>query len=136
MRSLEYVKKHLNKFEEDGFLGTQFTLRLMEFLPTGEWEQYGYEYTGEKEYVPTEWTEENIMKKLKRDTYFGYEQARGERRISSGQMTMVVHAWLKVLELPELILSYMDDGPYHIYQFETVAKHFGWDLPKDCDDEG
>ena len=131
MKSIKYVKEHLNEFEEDKVLDSRFTSRFMEFLPTGEWEQYGYEYTGEKEYVPTEWTEENIMKGLKRDTYFGYKKARGERGISSELMAMVVHAWLKVLELPELILSYMDDGPYHIYQFETVAKHFGWDLTED-----
>ena len=131
MRSLDYVKEHLNEFEEDDVLDHRFTLRLMEFLPTGEWEQYGYKYTGEKEYVPTEWTEEIIMKKLKHDTYFGYKKVRDERAISSELMAMVVHAWLKVLELPELILSDLDDGPYHICQFETVAKHFGWDLTEE-----
>lgn len=131
MKSLEYVKEHLNEFEEDDLFDRRFTFRFIQFIPTDEWGKYSFRYTGEDEYTPVEWTEENILNELKRDTYFGYEKAMLERGISSELMAMVVHAWLKVLELPELILSDMNDGPYHIYQFETVAKHFGWDLTGD-----
>ena len=127
MKSLEYVKEHFDEFEEDDMLDRRFTKRFIDFLPVSEWEKYGFSYTGEGDYVPEEWTEENIMAKLKRDTLFGLEKARNERGISSELMAMVVRAWCKVME-NGCDLTDETDGYYHINQFLTVMEHYGWKI--------
>ena len=126
MKSLDYVKNHIDEFEKDDFVDRRFTRRFLQFIPTDEWETFGFRYTGTEPYVPKEWTEENILAQLRDDVEFGYEKAMNERGISSELMAMVVEAWCNVLE-NGLDLD-GDDGPYHIRQFITVAKHYGWEL--------
>lgn len=128
MKSLEYVKEHYNEFEQDMFIDRRWTNRFLDFVPVNEWSNYGFKYTGEKpdEVTIKEWTEENILKQLKRDVEFGYEKAECRRGISSELMAMVVNAWCKVLENGLNLDG--DDGYYHIKQFTTVAKHYGWEL--------
>ena len=127
MKTLEYVKEHIDEFEEDDFLDKRFTKRFVDFLPAEEWGQYGFRYTGEEAYSPKEWTEENVLAQLKEDVEFGYMKAILERGISAELMAMVVNAWCKVLE-NGLNMDGEGTGPYHILQFETVAKHYGWEL--------
>ena len=126
MYDIEYVKEHINEFEEDDFLDSRFTKRFIAFLPTSEWDKFGFEYTGKEEYVPKEWTESNILAQLKKDVQFGYEKAVGERGISSELMAMVVNAWCKVLQNGLNLNG--NDGYYHIKQFTAVAKRYGWEL--------
>jgi hypothetical protein len=126
MKSLDYVKSHIDEFEEDNFLDRRFTKRFVDFLPTDEWENFGFRYTGNSPLIPKEWTEENILTQLKQDVEFGYEKAVGERGISSELMAMVVNAWCKVLENGLNLNG--NDGWYHKDQFTTVAKHYGWVL--------
>ena len=126
MKSLDYVKNHIDEFEKDDFVDRRFTRRFLQFIPTDEWETFGFRYTGTEPYVPKEWTEENILAQLRDDVEFGYEKAMNERGISSELMAMVVEAWCNVLE-NGLDLD-GDDGWYHIRQFITVAKHYGWEL--------
>lgn len=126
MKSLDYVKNHIDEFEKDDFVDRRFTRRFLQFIPTDEWETYGFRYTGTEPYVPKEWTKENILAQLREDVEFGYEKAINERGISSELMAMVVEAWCNVLE-NGLDLD-GDDGWYHIRQFITVAKHYGWEL--------
>mgnify|MGYP001657822288 CR=1 FL=1 len=126
MKSLEYVKNNFDEFEKDNFLDRRFTKRFINYLPTVEWKNFGFEYVGNDPFTPKEWTEENIMEDLKRDTLFGYEKAICERGISSELMAIVVNAWCKVLE-NGLDLN-GNDGCYHIKQFITVAEHYGWKL--------
>ena len=126
MKSLDYVKNHIDEFEKDDFVDRRFTRRFLQFIPTDEWETFGFRYTGTEPYVPKEWTEENILAQLREDVEFGYEKAMNERGISSELMAMVVEAWCNVLE-NGLDLD-GNDGWYHIRQFITVAKHYGWEL--------
>ena len=126
MKSLDYVKNHIDEFEKDDFVDRRFTRRFLQFIPTDEWETFGFRYTGTEPYVPKEWTEENILAQLRDDVEFGYEKAMNERGISSELMAMVVEAWCNVLD-NGLDLD-GNDGPYHIRQFTTVAKHYGWEL--------
>ena len=126
MKSLDYVKNHIDEFEKDDFVDRRFTRRFLQFIPTDEWETFGFRYTGTEPYVPKEWTEENILAQLRDDVEFGYEKAMNERGISSELMAMVVEAWCNVLE-NGLDLD-GNDGWYHIRQFITVAKHYGWEL--------
>lgn len=129
MKSLEYVKEHIDEFEEDNFLDRRWTKRFIDFIPVSEWKNYGFKFTGEKEPEIIEWTEENILKQLKKDVEFGYEKAVGERGISSELMAMVVNAWCKILENGLNLDG--NDGFYHIKQFMVVAKHYGWVLEED-----
>lgn len=126
MKSLDYVKKHFSEFEKDEWLDRRFTKRFLDFIPVEEWAQYRFSYTGDEPFIPTEWTEKNILSQLKRDTQFGYEKAVDEKGISSELMAMVVNAWCKVLE-NGLDLN-GNDGYYHIKQFTVVAEHYGWNL--------
>lgn len=124
MKTLEYVKAHLDEFEEDEFFDKRFTSRFVEFLPLDEWKEYGFRYIGEEKYEKREWTEENILDQLKKDVMFGHEKAEDERGISSELMAMVVNAWCKVLENGLNLNG--NDGWYHHKQFDIVAEHYGW----------
>ena len=132
MKSLEYVKENLSEFEEDNFLDSRFTKRFIDYIPTSEWENYGFKYTGTEPLEPEAWTEENILKQLKRDAFFGLEKAEYERGISSALMASVVRGWCKVLE-NGCDLPADDDGYYHIDQFRTVIDHYGWKEPPEDD---
>ena len=66
MKALEYVKEHIKEIEQDSLLDRRFTKRFIDFLPTNEWNDFGFEYTGKDTYIPKEWTEENIIEQLKR----------------------------------------------------------------------
>ena len=126
MYDIDYVKEHFDEFEEDTFFDRRFTKRFLDFIPVEEWEKYGFKYTGEDEYIPKEWTEENILEQLKADVEFGYEKAECGRGISSELMAMVVNAWCKVLQNGLNLDG--DDGYYHRKQFTTVAEYYGWEL--------
>lgn len=126
MYDVEYVKEHIEEFEEDNFIDKRFTKRFLNFIPTSEWDKFGFKYVGEGEFTPKEWTEENVLAQLKKDVEFGYEKAVDERGISSELMAMVVNGWCKVLQNGLNLDG--DDGYYHIKQFTTVAKHYGWIL--------
>lgn len=127
MKTLEYVKEHIDEFEEDDFFDRRFTKRFTDFLPEEECAKYGFIYTGNEPYVMREWTEENVLAQLKEDVEFGYMKAVDERGISAELMAMVVRAWCKVLE-NGFELTDETDGSYHILQFTSVAEHYGWDL--------
>ena len=126
MINTDYIKEHIDEFEEDHFIDRRFTKRFINFLPTSEWNKFGFEYISDEEFIPTDWTEENIIAQLKEDTEFGYEKAINGRGISSELMAMVVNTWCKILENGLNLDG--DDGWYHIKQFTTVAKHYGWRL--------
>ena len=129
MLDISYVKEHISEFEDDMFLDRRFTKRFIGFLPTSEWEKFGFRYIGEEEYTPKEWTEENILTQLKEDVEFGYMKAVDERGLSSELMAMVVNAWCKILQNGLNLNG--NDGWYHIKQFTTVAHHYGWELDYD-----
>ena len=126
MYDINYVKEHLDEFEEDTLFDRRFTKRFIDFLPLEEWSQYGFSYIGEDEYIQKEWTEENVLEQLKQDVEFGYSKAEDERGISSELMAMVVNAWCKVLQNGLNLDG--DDGWYHMKQFTIVANHYGWEL--------
>lgn len=101
----------------------------MTFCQHRSGEKFGFRYTGEDEYAPKEWAEENILAQLKEDVEFGYMKAVDERGISSELMAMVVNAWCKILQNGLNLNG--NDGWYHIEQFTTVANHYGWELDYD-----
>ena len=52
MKTLDFVKEHIGEIEQDHFIDQRFTKRFIDFLPSAEWEKYGYKYNGEDEYIP------------------------------------------------------------------------------------
>ncbi len=101
MLSLEYMKEHIKDIEQDKFLDTRWTTRMMQFMPYEEWEKYGFKASEDFDpstYKPKEWTEENLMEQLKEDVDFAIEKATNHRGISASLMNDVLISWCIVLE--------------------------------------
>ena len=84
MLSLEYMKEHIKDIEQDKFLDTRWTTRMMQFIPYEELEKYGYKLNEDIDpstYKPKEWTEENLMDQLKEDVDFAIYKATNHRGI-------------------------------------------------------
>lgn len=125
MKTLDYVKKHIDEIEQDKLLDTRFTKRFIDFIPTTEWEQFGYKYTGNEEYIPKEWTEENILAQLRNDTEFAIEKAMNHRGISASLMNGVLISWCIVLENG---LENTDYGWYGDKLIKEIDKMYGFGL--------
>lgn len=129
MKSLEYVKEHIDEFEEDNLLDRRFTKRLIDFIPVDEWGKFGFKYTGEGEPTkPKEWTEQNVIAQLRKDIEFGIKKAVNHRGISAELMQMVVIAWCKVLENG---LENSEYGYYGSETFKAVDEYYGFGLVKE-----
>lgn len=128
MKTLEYVKNHIDEFERDDFLDKRFTCRFLDFIEESEWEKFGFKRTGdlEKQYEPKAWTEENVLSQLKSDVDFGIEKALDHRGISSELMVMVCLAWLDVLEDEDIDRNLY--GWYGSELFKAIDKKYGFDL--------
>ena len=128
MKTLEYVKEHIDEIELDEFLDKRFTKRFIDFIPSNEWEKYGYKYVGKKEYVPKEWTEENILAQLRDDVEFAIEKATNHRGISAGLMNDVLKSWCIVLENG---LENTDYGWYGDKLIKAIDEYYGFGLVTD-----
>ena len=128
MKTLDYVKEHIEEIEQDTFLDQRFTKRFIDFLPNAEWEKYGYKYTGEGEYIPKEWTEANILQQLRNDTEFAIEKATNHRGISASLMNGVLVAWCIVLENG---LESTDYGWYGDKLIKKIDELYGFNLVTD-----
>lgn len=130
MKTLEYVKSHINEIETDNLIDQRFTKRFLDFVPVNEWGKYGYEpsekYDSNK-HIVKEWTEENILNQLKKDVEFGIEKAENHRGISASLMFEVVKSWCIVLENG---LENSDYGWYGDTLFKAVDERYGWGLTK------
>ena len=129
MKTLEYVKTHINEIEQDDFFGKRFTSRFLNlFVPTEEWESYGFEYTGDGNHVSKEWNEANVLNQLKEDVGFGIYKAQNHRGISASLMYEVVKAWCIVLE------NGLENTPYGYYgdeMFKAVDEYYHFGLVDD-----
>lgn len=128
MLSLEYVKEHISEIEKTSFIDARFTKRFIDFIPTDEWEKYGFEYTGKNEIVPKEWTEDNIIAQLKEDTEFAIEKATHHRGISASLMNEVLKAWCIVLENG---LENTEYGWYGDTLIKIIDSKYGFGLVND-----
>lgn len=125
MKTLEYVKEHIDEIEKDKFIDGRFTKRLMDFIPVSEWEKYGFKFTGKKPPTVKKWTEENILSQLKKDVEFGIEKAEDHRGISSSLMYEVCQSWCIILENG---LEDIDYGWYGDKLFKEIDKKYNWGL--------
>lgn len=133
MKTLEYVKEHINEIEQDNLIDSRFTKRFIDFVPVKEWDKYGYKFTGKTEPKPKEWTEENILAQLKKDVEFGIEKAENHRGISASLMYAVVQSWCIVLENG---LENTEYGWYGDKLFKAVDRLYGFGLTEGHFDNG
>ena len=131
MKSLEYVKEHIAEIEQDNFIDNRFTKRFLDFIPVEEWEEYGFQFTGETLLQVKEWTEENILAQLKEDVKFGIEKATNHRGISASLMYGVCKSWCIVLENG---LEDVDYGWYGDKLFKAIDKKYQWGFTDGCFD--
>lgn len=126
MKSLEYVKDHIDEIEHDKIIDQRFTKRFLDFVSVDEWEHYGFKFVGKGDIPkPKEWTEENILAQLKEDVEFGIEKAENHRGISASLMYDVCRSWCAILENG---LENMEYGWYGNKLFEAIDKKYGWCL--------
>ena len=140
MKTLEYVKEHIDYIEQDHFLDGRFTKRFLDFIPCEEWENFGYKVSEDfdkTKFKPKEWTEENILAQLKCDVEFAIEKAENHRGISASLMNTVIQGWCIVLENG---LENTDYGWYgdklikavdELYKFGLTEGHFDEDFYKE-----
>lgn len=127
MKSLDYVKEHIEEIEED-VLDCRFTKRFLDFIPCEEWDHFGFAPSDKFDkdaYKPKEWTEENVIKQLKNDVEFGIEKAENHRGISASLMASCVQSWCKVLENG---LENTEYGWYGDKIFKAVDEMYGFGL--------
>lgn len=132
MKSLEYVKDHIDEIEHDKIIDRRFTKRFLDFVPVDEWEHYGFQFTGETVPQVKEWTEENILAQLKEDVKFGIEKATNHRGISAGLMYDVCQSWCIVLENG---FEGVDYGWYGDKLFKAIDEKYQWGLTDSCFDD-
>ena len=127
MKTLEYVKNHIDEFERDDFLDKRFTRRFIDFIDESEWKKFGIRRKEGAEPKKTkEWTEENVLRQLKSDVDFGIEKALDHRGISSELMAMVCLSWLDVLEEEDIDRNLY--GWYGSELFKAIDKKYGFGL--------
>lgn len=126
MKSLNYVKIHLDEFEEDEILGRRFTKRFLAFIPVNEWVQYGFSYVGTDDIPsPKPWSRSAILDQLRKDVKFGIKKAVQHKAISSALMESVVVSWCKILEDG---LENTKSGYYGSELFKAVDNYYGFGL--------
>lgn len=125
MKTLEWVKEHIDEVEQDNFLDHRFTKRFLDFLPVDEWSEYGFGYSGEGEPEVKEWTEENVLAQLKSDVEFAIEKSTNHRGISASLMNDVLKAWCIVLENG---LENTEYGYYGDKLIKAVDKYYKFGL--------
>lgn len=124
---LEAVK---NGRESKAFIDQRDYARLATFFDATDLPAFGFKLKeGDTEYKPKEFTQENVIKQLRKDVAFGFEKALNRRGISSFLMAEVVAMWMWVLEDP---LEKQAEDLYPMYGlpfFKAVALKYGFDNP-------
>ncbi len=129
MLQLDYVLNNWDKFKNP--IEDRLGRRLCQFLTTEQAKSIGWEIKNPN-WIPEEFTKENILEQLEKDVAFGFEKALNQRGISAGLMYEVVKGWLLILEDS---LKDFDDYPmYGLPLFKAVAVKYGFDNPIGEDD--
>ena len=125
MKSIDYILDNYEDFEV--YMDDRFGRRFIDFLTMEQMKRIGFELKEEykENWVPKEWTEENILKQLYEDVQFGWEKCCDQRGISAGLMAELVQKWCDVLENGLVDIPY---GYYGDNVFKTVAEKYGWKL--------
>ena len=96
-------------------------IRLCQFLTEEQAKTIGFTVKEGCTWTPPiPFTEENVLKQLKKDVEFGWEKACGHRGISANMMYDVVLAWCQILE--NEFATWDDYAPYGTPLFIAVSK--------------
>ena len=129
MKTLEQVLTTHNDTIKDSALKyvDRLGFRLCQFLTEEQAKSIGFECEkGATWEQPIPFTEENVLKQLKKDVEFGWEKACNHRGISSELMYEVVLGWCKILE--NEFADWDDYAPYGTPLFIAVSKKYGFDI--------
>lgn len=83
------------------------------------------------DWVPEEYTRENVIKRLESDLAFAFEKALNKRGLSAGMMFSVIKMWMWVLDEHEDLVNWSDDNyaMYGLPLFKAVALRYNLDNP-------
>lgn len=98
--------------------------RLAQFLSTEDMEPFGFAPKDPDNWVPTEFTRDNVLNQLKEDVAFGFEKALNKRGISASLMYEVVRMWNWILE--EGLEDFDDYAQYGLPLFKATAVKYGF----------
>jgi len=130
MKSIDEVLNNYNDYKTT--FEDRFGRRFAQFLTEEQAKQIGIELTDEAKKngivwkQPKEWTEENILKQLKKDIEFGWEKVCKKRQFSSSLMFEVVIAWCDILES---YLQYCGVDDIKSF-FKLVDEEYEWGITK------
>ena len=121
---LEAVKTGNNwKRESCSCLDSRDYSRLIDYFDVGDWGIFGYRLKEGAEYEPIEFTETNIVERMKSDLAFAFEKARGQRGISASLMHDVMKMWMWILD-DELGNEPDEFYDYGIGYLQRIAKKY------------
>lgn len=129
MKTLEQVLAGHNDAVKNSALAIQDRLgiRICQFLTEEQAKTIGFECKdGATWKPPIPFTEENVLKQLKKDVKFGWEKACDHRGISSELMYEVVLGWCEILE--NEFADWDDYSPYGTPLFIAVSKKYGFGI--------
>ena len=129
MKTLEQVLAGHNDAVKNSALAIQDRLgiRICQFLTEEQAKTIGFECKyGATWEPPIPFTEENVLKQLKKDIEFGWEKACDHRGISSELMYEVVLGWCEILE--NEFADWDDYSPYGTPLFIAVSKKYGFGI--------
>ena len=123
--------------KSEAFDGRDYS-RLASFFEVEHLEFFGFSLKDDadaSEWEVTEWTEENILKRLRADVAFGFEKALGKRGLSACMMHGVVRMWMWILE-DDLQSEEKSEGLYAQYGLPYLkAVALKYDLPNEIGDD-
>jgi len=133
---MQTLEQFLASFEPTALDGRDIG-RLADFIPQDQWHKYGLKVNPDFKGTHTtqEWTRENILTRLERDTEFAFEKALDKRGISASLMWGVVMMWNNILQ--EGLEDWPDNdyAQYGLPLFKATALKYNWHNPIG-DDEG
>lgn len=129
MKTLEQVLANHNKDIQGTsmMLDDRLGVRLCQFLTEEQAKTIGFTVKEGCTWAPPiPFTEENVLKQLKKDVEFGWEKACDHRGISANLMYDVVLGWCKILE--NEFADWDDYGSYGTPLFLAVSKKYGFGI--------
>lgn len=126
MKTIEEILKYESQALDGRDIG-----RLGSFMNLDQLKEVGLAPSNPEEWVPEEYTRENVIKRLESDLAFAFEKALNKRGLSAGMMFSVIKMWMWVLDEHEDLVNWSDDNyaMYGLPLFKAVALRYNLDNP-------
>lgn len=127
MKTIEEILKYESQALDGRDIG-----RLGSFMTREQLKEAGLTPNDpDAEWVPEEYTRENVIKRLESDLAFAFEKALNKRGLSEGMMFSVIKMWMWVLDEHEDLVNWSGDNyaMYGLPLFKAVALRYNLDNP-------